>query len=148
MREAVQKKFPTLSCREIARHPSLHSGRRPIRHFVRDGVSRGRPIGLRLGMSKRVDSSLMACLRPQIRSRDYIYLIKKNRQMLLASTFYPKISYSTERNTLLQLEEMDSVKDGLRNGRSLPLVRELTLNQIQALLEDLKSLIEKLIKEL
>jgi len=66
----------------------------------------------------------------------------------LASTFYPKISYSTERNTLLQLEEMDSVKDGLRNGRSLPLVRELTLNQIQALLEDLKSLIEKLIKEL
>jgi len=68
--------------------------------------------------------------------------------MLLASTFYPKIGYAKERNTWLELEEMDSVKDGLRNGRSLPLVRELTLNQIQSLLEDLKSLIEKLMKEL
>jgi len=36
----------------------------------------------------------------------------KDRQMLLASTFYPKIGYATERNTLLELEEMDSVKDG------------------------------------
>jgi hypothetical protein len=32
--------------------------------------------------------------------------------MLLASTFYPKISYATERNTLLELKKMDSVKDG------------------------------------
>jgi len=32
--------------------------------------------------------------------------------MLLASTFYPKIGYATERNTWLELEEMDSVKDG------------------------------------
>jgi hypothetical protein len=32
--------------------------------------------------------------------------------MLLASTFYPKIGYATEGNTLLELEEMDSVKDG------------------------------------
>jgi len=32
--------------------------------------------------------------------------------MLLGSTFYPKIGYATEMNTLLQLEEMDSVKDG------------------------------------
>jgi hypothetical protein len=32
--------------------------------------------------------------------------------MLFASTFYPKIGYATEGNTLLELEEMDSVKDG------------------------------------
>jgi len=36
----------------------------------------------------------------------------KDRQMLFASTFYPKIGYATERNTLLELEEMDSVEDG------------------------------------
>jgi hypothetical protein len=48
--EAISKMFPppscralrpTLSCRALARHPSLRSGRRPIRHFVRDGVPRG-----------------------------------------------------------------------------------------------------------
>ncbi|MCC6026078.1 MAG: hypothetical protein LM575_03820 [Caldimicrobium sp.] len=36
----------------------------------------------------------------------------KDRQMLFASTFYPKIGYATERNTLFELEEMDSVEDG------------------------------------
>jgi hypothetical protein len=32
--------------------------------------------------------------------------------MLFASTFYPKIGYATKKNTLLELEEMESVKDG------------------------------------
>jgi len=36
----------------------------------------------------------------------------KDRQMLLVSTFYLKIGYATERNSLLELEEMDSEKDG------------------------------------
>jgi len=36
----------------------------------------------------------------------------KDRQTLLASTFYPKIGYATEGNTLLELQETDSVKDG------------------------------------
>ena len=34
--------------------------------------------------------------------------------MLLASTFYPKIGYATERNTWLELEEMDSVKGWIK----------------------------------
>jgi len=33
-------------------------------------------------------------------------------QMLFASTLYSKIGYATKRNILLELEEMDSVKDG------------------------------------
>jgi succinate dehydrogenase/fumarate reductase flavoprotein subunit len=35
---SVARNLLTFSCRGIARHPSLRSGRRPIRHFVRDGV--------------------------------------------------------------------------------------------------------------
>ena len=44
-------------------------------------------------------------------ARDYSPF-SKDIQMLFASTLYPKIGYATKRNILLELEEMDSVKDG------------------------------------
>ena len=36
----------------------------------------------------------------------------KRQANVIGLYIYPKIGYATERNTLLELEEMDSVKDG------------------------------------